>query len=127
MTSQIRAVRSFVVCLRTKKKEVRRMPVKFKPLRTICSRRQVKKSHQIFKTFVIQYQLDKSSPLICCRCLRTKKKGVRRMPVNSSPLERSAQGGESRNLIKIFSDFCHSSLVHPKGGENRRKSSWIYM
>ena len=39
------------------------------------------------------------------------------MPVNSSPLERSAQGGESRNLIKIFSDFCHSSLVHPKGGE----------
>ena len=54
---------------------------------------------------IMTSHLDKSSSLICCRCLRTKKKEVRRMPVNSSPLERFAQGGESRNLIKILSDF----------------------
>ena len=112
--SHLEAIRSFVSLFMNKKERSQKYAGEFKPLRAICSRWQVKKSHQNFsdfQTFVIQYRLDKSSPLICCRCLRTKKKEVRRMPVNSSPLERFAQGGKSRNLIKIFQIFRLLSFI----------------
>ena len=67
----------------------------------------------------------RSSSLICC--LRIKKKEVRRMPVKFKPLRAVCSSLASQeissNLFR-FSDFCHSSLVHPKGGEIcRRKSS----
>ena len=120
MTSHLDKSSSLICCrcLRTKKKGVRRMPVNSSPLERSAQGGESRNLIQIlsdFQTFVIQEILfqkkkmphltNKTSSVICCRCLRTKKKEIRRMLVNSSPLEQSAQGGESRNLIKIFQIF----------------------
>ena len=115
----------------------------FKPLRAVCSRRRVKKSHQNSfrlsdfchsRNFVKSFFKDVSSTIrdlrikkdVSCRssslicCLRIKKKEVRRMPVKFKPLRAVCSSLASQeissNLFR-FSDFCHSSLVHPKGGE----------
>ena len=109
----------------------------FKPLRAVCSRRRVKKSHQNSfrlsdfchsRNFVKSFFKDVSSTIrdlrmfsrkkdVSCRssslicCLRIKKKEVRRMPVKFKPLRAVCSSLASQeissNLFR-FSDFCHS-------------------
>ena len=106
----------------------------FKPLRTICSRRRVKKSHQNFSDFQtfrllsfirkmshldsvkskLKY-LIQSSWLICCRCLRPKKKKSRK---DAGEIQRSLRAVSSRLfkksrqiVFRLFSEKSNQQLA----------------